>query len=92
VTGWLGFIAGVSQRFCGRCNRLRLTADGRLKTCLFSGEEVDVRPLIGRPEELAVALTAALQAKTYDRRAQRIPNRRGMSQIGGWTWPKAAFA
>jgi cyclic pyranopterin phosphate synthase len=81
--GTLGFIAGVSKHFCGRCNRLRLTADGRLKTCLFSGEEVDVRPLIGRPEELAAALTAALRAKSYDRRTERIPNRRGMSQIGG---------
>ena len=81
--GTLGFIAGVSEHFCGSCNRLRLTADGRLKTCLFSGEETDVRPLLGHPERLKAALREALQAKTYDRRAERVPNRRGMSQIGG---------
>jgi cyclic pyranopterin phosphate synthase len=83
VRGTLGFIAGVSEHFCGRCNRLRLTADGRLKTCLFSGEERDIRPLIDKPEELAAALAVALQTKTYDRRAERVPNRRSMSQIGG---------
>jgi cyclic pyranopterin phosphate synthase len=81
--GTLGFIAGVSEHFCGSCNRLRLTADGRLKTCLFSGEETEIRPLLGDPERLKAALREALQAKTYDRRAERIPNRRGMSQIGG---------
>ena len=39
--GTIGFIAGVSEHFCESCNRLRLTADGRLRTCLFSGEETD---------------------------------------------------
>ena len=81
--GTIGFIAGVSEHFCERCNRLRLTADGRLRTCLFSGEETDVRPLIGRPQELRAALEAALSAKTFDRRRERLANHRSMSQIGG---------
>jgi cyclic pyranopterin phosphate synthase len=81
--GTLGFIAGVSDHFCSSCNRLRLTADGRLKTCLFGGDEIDVRPLIGRPNELAATLRRALQHKTFDKRAERLANRRAMSQIGG---------
>jgi cyclic pyranopterin phosphate synthase len=81
--GTIGFIAGVSEHFCGSCNRLRLTADGRLKTCLFSGREVDVRPLISRPAELRAAIAAAIQGKTYDRRAEAPANGRAMSQIGG---------
>jgi cyclic pyranopterin phosphate synthase len=81
--GTVGFIAGVSDHFCAGCNRLRLTADGRLRTCLFSGEETEIRPLIGRPAELRAALETVLAAKVYDRRAERRPNERAMSQIGG---------
>jgi len=83
--GTIGFIAGVSDHFCGRCNRLRLTADGRLKTCLFSSaeSELDVRPLIGRPHELAQALAAAVAGKSFDRTAEMPDARRAMSQIGG---------
>jgi cyclic pyranopterin phosphate synthase len=81
--GTIGFIAGVSGHFCESCNRLRLTADGRLKTCLFSGEEIDVRPLIGRPAELAAAIAAAVSGKSYDRCIERRANERAMSQIGG---------
>src|SRR4029077_11556373 len=41
--GEVGFINPVSQPFCGTCNRIRLTADGQLRTCLFSIDEWDVR-------------------------------------------------
>ena len=41
--GKIGFIAPMSWHFCGSCNRLRLTADGRIKSCLFSNAEVDVK-------------------------------------------------
>jgi len=81
--GTIGFIAGVSEHFCESCNRLRLTADGRLRTCLFSGEETLVRPLIGDPERLRAALEQALSSKTYDRCRERLANHRAMSQIGG---------
>jgi cyclic pyranopterin phosphate synthase len=83
AAGTVGFIAGVSDHFCAGCNRLRLTADGRLRTCLFSGEEADIRPLLGRPDELRAALDAVLAAKVYDRCAEQRPNDRAMSQIGG---------
>lgn len=46
--GKLGFIAPVSQPFCGACNRLRITAEGKIRPCLFSHEEWDLRPLLRR--------------------------------------------
>jgi cyclic pyranopterin phosphate synthase len=42
-TGSIGFINPVSEPFCGDCNRIRITADGRLRTCLFSLNETDLR-------------------------------------------------
>jgi cyclic pyranopterin phosphate synthase len=44
--GRVGFIASVSRPFCMSCNRIRLTSDGKLRNCLFSLEETDVRPLL----------------------------------------------
>ena len=76
-------MAGVSDHFCGSCNRLRLTADGRLRTCLFSGEEVDVRPFIDQPTELRRVIEAAVAGKRYDRRRETLANLRAMSEIGG---------
>src|SRR5206468_1882618 len=44
--GEIGIIAPVSEPFCGHCNRLRLTADGKIRTCLFSLTEHDLKPLL----------------------------------------------
>ncbi len=44
--GRIGIIASVSRPFCGSCNRLRLTADGKLRNCLFATEELDVKALL----------------------------------------------
>ncbi|MGR3179695.1 MAG: GTP 3',8-cyclase MoaA [Candidatus Anammoxibacter sp.] len=44
--GSLGFINAISNPFCGSCNRLRLTSDGKLRSCLLKGGEVDVKSLI----------------------------------------------
>ncbi len=41
--GMFGFISAVSQHFCARCNRIRLTAEGKLRPCLFSSREVDIK-------------------------------------------------
>lgn len=41
--GTIGFISSISQHFCESCNRIRLTADGKLRNCLFSDEEIDIR-------------------------------------------------
>ena len=44
--GRVGFIASVSRPFCLNCNRIRLTADGKLRYCLFAIEETDVKGLL----------------------------------------------
>ena len=44
--GKVGFIAPMSWHFCGSCNRLRLTADGKIRTCLFSNHEMDVKAVL----------------------------------------------
>ena len=54
--GRIGFIASVSQPFCMNCNRFRLTADGKLRNCLFSLEETDIRRILrggGTDDEIA---------------------------------------
>ena len=48
AVGRLGFISAMSAPFCSTCNRLRLTADGVLRSCLFDGGEVPIRDLIRR--------------------------------------------
>ena len=83
AAGTIGFISSMSDHICGDCNRLRLTADGYLRGCLFSGDEVYVRPLIGRdPARLKETIMAAIGAKKFDRGGAR-PGPRTMSQIGG---------
>ena len=66
AAGEIGFISPVSEHFCESCNRLRLTADGKVKTCLFSGELTDLKPLLrsgAGDEELRRKLDEALLSK-----------------------------
>lgn len=83
--GTLGFISSMSDHFCGHCNRLRLTADGRLKSCLFSDDEVEVAgPVRARDEAgTRAAIDRSLGGKTFDKHRAAGRNARGMSQIGG---------
>lgn len=54
--GKVGVIASVTRPFCGACNRLRLTADGKVRNCLFALDEADARPLLRpAPDDAAVA-------------------------------------
>jgi GTP 3',8-cyclase len=46
AAGVVGFISPISNHFCGECNRLRLTADGKLRPCLFSETEIDLKPAL----------------------------------------------
>jgi len=48
--GRVGMIASVSRPFCASCNRLRLTAEGKVRNCLFALDEADVKPLLRRPD------------------------------------------
>lgn len=59
--GQVGFITSMTEHFCGSCNRLRITADGNLKVCLFGNKEVSLRDAIrgGYSEEDLVALIGA---------------------------------
>ncbi|HCP11316.1 MAG TPA: GTP 3',8-cyclase MoaA [Planctomycetaceae bacterium] len=59
-SGRIGLIASVSQPFCASCNRFRVTADGRLRNCLFSHEETDIRELLRAGAEDAVIAQAML--------------------------------
>ena len=74
----------MSQPFCDECNRLRLTADGKLRTCLFSDDEIDVRHVLrhGTDAGLPSLLRAALAGKP-ESHDMRVGTLRGMSQIGG---------
>lgn len=83
--GTIGFISAVSDHFCAECNRLRLTADGRLKSCLFSDDEVDVKPAVRARDQAEVAekIKESLARKTFDRLSVLHASSRNMSQIGG---------
>lgn len=69
VPGWagrVGFITSMTEHFCGTCNRLRITADGNLKVCLFGSTEVSLRDLIregATPDELRHVVHAAVLRK-----------------------------
>ena len=87
--GRVGIIASVSRPFCMRCNRLRLTADGKLHNCLFSLEGTDVRgPLRhgGSDEEIAQLIRESVGAKKEGHEintARFIKPPRAMYAIGG---------
>ncbi|XP_072266099.1 molybdenum cofactor biosynthesis protein 1 isoform X2 [Pyxicephalus adspersus] len=59
--GQIGFITSMSEHFCGSCNRLRITADGNLKVCLFGNSEVSLRDLLrsGASEEKLIQIIGA---------------------------------
>lgn len=87
--GRIGMIASVSQPFCSTCNRFRLTAEGKLRNCLFSMEETDVRGLLrgnGTDAEIAAAMIASVAAKEAGHQinsADFIQPDRPMYSIGG---------
>lgn len=87
--GTLGFVTSMTDSFCGDCNRLRLTADGQLKVCLFSNGERSLRDLIragATDEEVVGAIRTELDHKWKEHPPMeqlfRLENRR-MVQIGG---------
>lgn len=87
--GEIGFISALSRHFCNRCNRLRMTADGQFRGCLFSDSEVDLKSPLreGRPDSYLLELIRlAIQNKPQDHGIlQASPKKcvRPMSSIGG---------
>ncbi|HTL17057.1 MAG TPA: GTP 3',8-cyclase MoaA [Patescibacteria group bacterium] len=89
ATGELGIIAPVSEPFCGHCNRIRLTADGKIRTCLFSVTEHDLRSLVrGGASNAQIAdwlqrVVLHKEARHHIGEADFVPASRSMSCIGG---------
>jgi GTP 3',8-cyclase len=83
--GTIGFIGSMSDHFCNECNRLRITADGKLKNCLFSSHEVDAKPAMQARDREAVlaAISESLGCKTFDKNVLPGHTSRNMSQVGG---------
>jgi cyclic pyranopterin phosphate synthase len=86
--GVVGFISPVSEPYCGTCNRMRLTADGKFHLCLLNDDEMDVRRAIregGGTDEVARILARAVEFKPTGHHLLegRSTRDRSMYQIGG---------
>lgn len=87
--GVTGFISALTHHFCGDCNRLRLTADGKLRPCLFSETEIDLKPALRQQSsdrEIERLLLLAIEVKpeghNLDKRDD-LSSLKQMSRIGG---------
>ncbi|WP_353683842.1 GTP 3',8-cyclase MoaA [Thermodesulfovibrio sp. 3907-1M] len=83
--GLLGFISPLSTHICTRCNRLRLTAEGKLRPCLFSDREIDLKRVLrsgASEDEIRQIIIKAIQLKPQGISSQTKPLR-AMSTIGG---------
>jgi len=89
--GKIGFISAVSHKFCDKCNRVRITADGHLKACLQFEAGVDLMPCLrggGTDEQLEELMLKGIAAKPQSHRFDdkdyfNEKEHRNMSQIGG---------
>jgi cyclic pyranopterin phosphate synthase len=86
--GVLGFISSVSDPFCATCNRMRLSADGRLHLCLLRDDELDLRAALrsgASQEQIEQMIRHAVAVKPWGHGLPEgiLPTARGMSQIGG---------
>ena len=88
--GRVGFISALSHQFCHQCNRVRLTADGHLKTCLQYQDGVDLKPYLeegGAPQSLENALEQVIYYKPaghhFTTQPQAGDEKHNMNQIGG---------
>ena len=85
----VGIIASVTAPFCGDCNRLRLTADGQVRNCLFAREESDLRQLLrsgAGDEEIARTIRISVLGKRAGHGIgdpEFVQPERGMNAIGG---------
>ena len=87
--GEIGVVASVTEPFCGNCDRVRITAEGQFRNCLFSLDETDLRAIMrsgGSDDDLAAAIAASVSAKWAGHligKVDFIRPARSMSQIGG---------
>jgi cyclic pyranopterin phosphate synthase len=83
--GTIGVITPMTHTYCERCNRVRLTADGRLRTCLFGDHEVLLRDALRRGEPLEPLFRTALanKPKAHELLQMQVGGLRALSQVGG---------
>ena len=83
--GTIGVITPMSHTYCGSCNRVRLTADGRLRTCLFGDDEVDLRTPLRSGMPLDPFFRSALSTKPREHHLlqMNVGGLRALSQVGG---------
>jgi cyclic pyranopterin phosphate synthase len=87
--GEIGVIASVTQPFCGSCDRIRMTAEGQLRTCLFGLDETDLRAVLrggGSDDDIEAAVRGAVAGKWAGHQIGQVTfvrPPRSMSQIGG---------
>lgn len=80
--GKIGFISTITSPFCSGCNRVRITADGFMKNCLFSNNEVDLKPYLSDREKLIEVIQENIRRKKFSRNLEEI-SERPMVHIGG---------
>jgi GTP 3',8-cyclase len=85
AAGTVGFISPLGEHFCARCNRLRLTADGRLRSCLLVDKEISIQEALKSGADLEAFLKKAVEEKPrgHELHDHNCPDTRCMSQIGG---------
>ena len=85
AAGSVGVITPMTHTYCGSCNRVRLTADGRLRTCLFGDHEVLLRDALraGRPLAPLVRQALAAKPREHDLLQMQVGGLRALSQVGG---------
>ncbi|HET6680657.1 MAG TPA: GTP 3',8-cyclase MoaA [Gemmatimonadaceae bacterium] len=83
--GTIGVITPMTHTYCGSCNRVRLTADGRLRTCLFGDHEVDLRGPLRAGEPLEPHFRRALAEKPLEHALlqMKVGGLRALSEVGG---------
>lgn len=81
----IGFIKPISHNFCGSCSRIRITSDGKLKLCLYSDEEIDLKPYLSSHEKLLEMLYESILRKPTSHQMNKAKERtlRDMVRIGG---------
>ena len=85
AAGTIGLITPISHTYCGSCNRVRLTADGRLRMCLFGDEEVDLRTPLrdGLPLEPFFRTALTTKPREHHLLQMQVGGLRALSQVGG---------
>ncbi|MCU0634496.1 MAG: GTP 3',8-cyclase MoaA [Gemmatimonadaceae bacterium] len=83
--GSIGVITPMTHTYCGSCNRVRLTADGRLRTCLYGDHEVDLRTPLRAGDPVAPHFVTALAAKPLEHHLlqMQVGGLRALSEVGG---------